>query len=84
MKMKLLAVALVVLSACATSEDIPPEGPLGPGTKTVTSKVDPSTLVAMDGTICNVTPAKFRGTDVGDQAWCDWRSRSEGPRWSGR
>lgn len=79
MRINLLAVALVILSGCALSEEVPPEGPLGPGAKIVTSKVEPSTLVAADGTICNVTPLKFKDTAIGDEAWCDWRSRSEGP-----
>lgn len=79
MMLRLLVLSLVVVSGCASSEDAPPEGPLGPGTKTVTSKVEPSTLVALDGTICNVMPLKFRETRVGDEVWCDWRSRSEGP-----
>lgn len=74
-----LALSLVILIGCASSEDVPPEGALGPGTKVVTGKVDPSTLIALDGTICNVTPLKFRDTAAGDRVWCDWRRRSEGP-----
>lgn len=83
MNVLLLVISLVVLSGCASSEHVPPEGPLGPGTKTVTSKVDPSTLVAVDGTICNVTPLRFRDTTVGDEVWCEWRSQSEGPNRGG-
>ena len=79
MRIALLAVSLLALSGCATSEALPPEGPVGPGTKIVTSKVEPSTLVAADGTLCNVTPLKFRDTAIGDGVWCDWRRRSEGP-----
>lgn len=79
--MRFGALAIVVASsfACASSDDIPPGGPTGPGLKTVTSKEAPSTLIAADGTICNVMPWRFEGTEAGDQVWCDWRSRSEGP-----
>ena len=80
MRITALAICLVLFGGCAASEDLPPEGPLGPGVKTVTSKVAPSTLVAVDGTICTVMPRRFETTKVGDRASCDWRSRSEGPR----
>lgn len=79
----LLPVLLVLLSGCASSDDVLPEGPLGPGMKTVTSKESPTTLTALDGTICNVMPWKFEATKVGDEVWCDWRSRSEGPQRGG-
>lgn len=83
MRVAAMGIALALLCGCASSDDIPPEGPLGPRMKTVTSKEAPSTLIAMDGTICNVAPFKFEGTRVGDRAWCDWRRRSEGPRMGG-
>lgn len=79
MRIVLFALLLTLSSACATSDDVPPGGMTGPGMKTVSSKQAPSTLVAVDGTICNVMPRKFEGTKVGDPAWCDWRSRSAGP-----
>lgn len=82
MRITALTLCLVVLGGCA-SEDLPPEGPLGPGVKTVASKEAPSTLVAVDGTVCNVMPRRFEATKVGDPASCDWRSRSEGPRIGG-
>ena len=78
-----LLTVFLILFGCASSDDSPPEGPLGPGMKTVTSKQVPSTLIAMDGTVCNVMPWKFEATKVGDEAWCDWRSRSEGPQMGG-
>ena len=33
MRLLLLALSLVFMSGCASSEDVPPEGPLGPGVK---------------------------------------------------
>ncbi|HUG39258.1 MAG TPA: hypothetical protein VMM12_02175 [Longimicrobiales bacterium] len=79
MRLVLLALVLMVLPSCATSEDVPPGGMTGPGMKTVSSKQAPSTLIAVDGTICNVMPKKYEETGVGDTAWCDWRNRSAGP-----
>lgn len=74
MRAVLVALALIFLPGCSATEDVPPGGRLGPGTKTVTSKVQPSTLVAIDGTVCNVSPRKFEATKVGDDVWCEWRT----------
>lgn len=41
--------------------------------KTVTSKSEPATLVAYDGTRCVVTAQKFRETVTGEKVWCVWQ-----------
>lgn len=68
-----IACMVALLWGCAPKEDLPPGGPLGPATKTVLCKVEPTTLVAVDGTVCNVRPGTFESTEVGDGVWCEWR-----------
>ena len=47
----------------------------GPGIKRVATKRPPSLLLAEDGTGCDVSPDRFRDTDVGDLFDCpDWRA----------
>lgn len=41
--------------------------------KQVAAKEPPTILVAYDGTKCAVTEARYRETNVGDEAWCVWR-----------
>ena len=41
--------------------------------KRVAAKAPPTTLIAEDGTKCVVGEKKFRDTDVGNEAWCEWR-----------
>ena len=43
--------------------------------KRVGAKAPPTTLIAEDGTKCVVSEKKFRDTNVGDEAWCEWRVR---------
>lgn len=83
MRIGVFTIVVAISFACASSDDVPPGGPTGPGLKMVTGKEAPSTLIAADGTICNVMPWRFGGTDVGDRVWCNWRRRSEGPRSGG-
>lgn len=74
--MRVFAIACVVAAlspACAPKEDLPPGGPLGPGTKTVLCKVEPVSLVAVDGTMCTVRPTRFGEIEVGDPVSCDWQ-----------
>jgi len=46
---------------------------LGWATKRVVTKQPPSTLIAQDGTICRVSPDRFKATDVSRDAACDWQ-----------
>lgn len=53
-----------------------PEG--GWGTKTVSAKEEPATLVAPDGTLCIVTQPRYQKAKLGDRVWCLWRARGDG------
>jgi hypothetical protein len=47
----------------------------GPGMKRVVAKRPPATLLASDGSGCDVSPDRFKGTAVGDLVDCpDWRA----------
>ena len=37
------------------------------------TKQEPSTLIAQDGTICRVTPDRFKDTQVGRDTACNWQ-----------
>ena len=47
--------------------------------KRLDSKVDPATLVAIDGSRCTVTESRYRDIKVGDTVSCDWRVGSREP-----
>ena len=47
--------------------------------KRVDSKVDPATLVALDGSRCTVTESRYRDIKAGDNVSCDWRVGSRAP-----
>ena len=47
--------------------------------KRVDSKVDPGTLVAIDGSRCTVTESRYRDIKAGDNVSCDWRVGSRAP-----
>lgn len=51
-----------------------------PGLKTVQAKEEPITLVAVDGSRCQVSTAKFQETKIGDRVWCGWRDFGDEPR----
>jgi hypothetical protein len=78
-----LAVAILLSLASCSWLPIPVEGerPLlgskGPQRKTVAAKEAPTTLVAVDGTVCIVPAAKFESTEVDDRVWCAWTARWE-------
>ena len=46
---------------------------LGWGTKEVVQKRAPEALLARDGTICRVSPDRFRETAVGELVRCNWQ-----------
>jgi len=46
---------------------------LGWATKRVLTKQAPSTLIAPDGTICRVSPDRFKDTQVGRDTACEWQ-----------
>lgn len=46
---------------------------LGWATKRVLTKQEPSTLLAQDGTICRVTPDRFKSTEIGRDTACNWQ-----------
>jgi hypothetical protein len=83
MRMLVLATAMLALSACAAKEDVPAGGPLGLGTKAVICKVAPSTLVAADGTMCTITPLRFREIQIGEAVTCTWQLGPGCPESSG-
>jgi hypothetical protein len=41
-------------------------------TKKVATKQEPATLLAGDGTICRVSPDRFRATKSGAMVLCNW------------
>ena len=47
--------------------------------KRVDAKEEPATLVAFDRTRCTVAEQRFRDTNVGDSAMCDWRTGDRAP-----
>jgi hypothetical protein len=71
-KIFFLAIVLVC-SSCSTPHRVQLGGESGIGNKTVSAKVEPGTLVAVDGTICTVPAGKFHRTKSGDRVWCNWR-----------
>lgn len=78
MKMLVLAFALFALSGCALTQRLQAGGPTGPGYKTVSTKVEPATLVAFDGSECRVTADRFGRVAVGERVWCYWLGRGGG------
>ena len=42
-------------------------------TKKVMTKREPETLLAEDGTICRVSPDRFRATKSGSAVLCNWQ-----------
>jgi hypothetical protein len=42
--------------------------------KVVSSKVEPNVLVAMDGTSCTVSAARWEKAEVGRRYFCNWSS----------
>ena len=46
---------------------------VGWATKRVLTKQEPSTLLAQDGTICRVSPDRFKSTEIGRDTACDWQ-----------
>ncbi|MDQ6885687.1 MAG: hypothetical protein M3068_00195 [Gemmatimonadota bacterium] len=41
--------------------------------KEVVTKQEPHTLLALDGTFCDVSPDRFKDTRVGARVQCEWR-----------
>lgn len=41
--------------------------------KKVSSKQEPATLIAFDGSRCVVNAPKFRETAIGESVWCAWK-----------
>jgi hypothetical protein len=46
---------------------------LGWAIKRVVTKQEPSTLIAQDGTVCRVSPDRFKDTKVGRDTTCEWQ-----------
>lgn len=72
-KTALLLATLAVSLSCALPRTVQVGGEEGPGSKTVSAKEEPATLIAVDGTICVVTPGRFNKVKTGDRVWCSWR-----------
>lgn len=78
------ALLLGLLAACAPAAVVAGAGGPSGGvvlesastgwrTKEVVSKRAPETLVARDGTICRVSPDRFRDTATGAMVHCNWQ-----------
>lgn len=85
MKMLVLAIAVFGLSGCTLTQRLQAGGPSGPGYKTVSTKEEPATLVALDGSECRVTADRFERVAVGERVWCYWLVRGgvDGPPGTG-
>jgi hypothetical protein len=72
---------ILAATACAHPPRVLPGGgvgyqsnpELGWHTKAIVSKREPETLFANDGTICRVSPDRFRDTAVGAVVRCNWQ-----------
>ena len=82
----LLAAALLCAEGCMVRGQPVTVGPGGPGgatvgvgttrgwtTKEVVQKQPPRSLLARDGTHCDVTEERFKETRIGAQVPCEWR-----------
>jgi hypothetical protein len=72
-----LGILVLAVSGCGLSQKVQVGDPSGPGNKSVSGKEEPWTLVAVDGTLCKTTAAKFERVKIGDRVWCYWRERGE-------
>ena len=77
---RILVVAFAV--ACGPGAQVSPtphgvrvdeRAQIGWATKRVLTKQEPSTLLAQDGTICRVTPDRFKSTEIGRDTACNWQ-----------
>jgi len=46
---------------------------IGWSTKRIVTKQPPETLVAEDGTVCRVSPDRYKDTDLKALVQCDWQ-----------
>ncbi len=77
-KVPLLIATLAVSLSCALPRTVQVGGEEGPGSKTVSAKEEPATLIAADGTVCLVTASRFNRVKTGDRVWCNWRPYGSG------
>lgn len=77
--MRMIVVALMALavSACGLRQPVQFGGASGWGSKTVQGKEDPATLVAADASTCVVTVRRYQAVKIGDRVTCRWQ------RWGG-
>jgi hypothetical protein len=75
-RLLLVAAASALLPGCMLGSG----GAFSAGPKTVGSKEPPITLVAVDGSHCQVAPDRFERTKIGDRVWCGWRDPGAAPR----
>ena len=77
-----VTLALLLISAACARPFVEPKpgggvtvksARLGWYTKKVITKREPETLLAEDGTICRVSPDRFRATKSGSAVLCNWQ-----------
>jgi hypothetical protein len=71
----LVGMLALALAACGARHPVQWGPQTGWGYKTVQAKEAPATLIAVDESICRVTPARYQRTDVGERVACHWQSR---------
>jgi hypothetical protein len=80
--MRTAPLLLLALAAGCTSIPLPhPPGQPAPllSRKQVAVKREPQVLVALDGTRCATTQARFERAKPGDRVWCVWSDASGRP-----
>lgn len=79
MRLALLMIGILAISGCGLTQRLQVGDRSGPGSKTVSAKEPPATLVAIDGSLCRTTARKYEDVKVGDRVWCYWLDRGAGP-----
>lgn len=75
MRTILVAMLALALAGCGARHPVQVGPQTGWGYKTVQAKEDPATLIAVDESICRVTPTRFQRTQVGERVVCHWQRR---------
>jgi hypothetical protein len=70
----LVGMLALALAGCGARHPVQWGPPTGWGYKTVQAKEDPTTLIALDESICRVTPTRYQRTHVGERVACHWQS----------
>jgi hypothetical protein len=70
-----IALLALAIAGCGARHPVQWGPQTGWGYKTVQAKEAPATLIALDESVCRVTPSRFQRIDVGDRVSCHWQGR---------